>query len=259
MRVVRFHTAGVRVDLVHPGGPALDLVVRVGAAMLTATDTGPPDVVVHGLDVTGLPDGDDGRVASRLLAAVERGALGATPALAVHAAAIAGPGGCIVLPGRSGVGKSTLAAAAMQEGLSLVSDEAACFIDPFGSLLPHPRPVALSLASRRLLGVATPDDVDEEVGLPGDQFGQTAHPDTVQQCVGIVLPRRERGAATTVTSSVARSTVLAHLLAGLLGTSGPSPEHSWQYLTRLVADVWVARLEYDHPRKGASGLARILG
>lgn len=258
MQVVRFRTAGVRVDLVHPGGPALDLVVRVGAAMLAGTDAGPPDVVVRGSDVPHLPSSDDGRVASRLLAAVERGALGATPALAVHAAAISGARGCLVLPGRSGAGKSTLAAAAMQEGLTLVSDEAACFSEPLGSLLPHPRPLALSLVSRRLLGVATPDDRDEEVGLPGDQFGPTARTDSVQRCVGIVLPRRGRGSA-GMDRSVARSTVLGHLLAARLASSGPSPERSWHYLTRLVGDVWVAGLDYDHPRAGAAILARILG
>jgi len=254
---VRFHTAGVRVDLEHPGGPALDLVVRVGAAMLAGNEAGPPDIVVRGADVPEL-HGDDGRVASLLLAAVERAALQATSALAIHAAAVAGPSGCIVLPGQSGVGKSTLAAAAMQEGLTLVSDEAACFTDPAGALLPHPRPIALSLHSRRLLGVDIPDDLEGEVGLPGDQFGRTAPPDSLQQCVGIVLPRRERGAIAGLTT-IARSTALTQLLAGRLGTSGPSPERSWQYLTRLVAEVWVARLDYDHPRAGAAVLARALG
>lgn len=192
MELVSFSTAGVRVDLVYPRGVTLDLVVRVGAAMLAGNDARPPDVVVGGDDVPDL-HGDDGRIASRLLAAVERAALRATPALAVHAAAVAGPQGCIVLPGHSGAGKSTLAAAAMQEGLTLVTDEAACFIDPTGSILPHPRPLALSLLSRRLLGVDLPDDMDEEVGLPGDQFGRTAPPDSIQHCVGIVLPRRGSG------------------------------------------------------------------
>ncbi len=258
MQVVRFLTAGVRVDLVHAPGQVLDLVARVGAAMLAGQDAGPPDTVVRGADLSDFPDGDAGRRASRLLAAVERAALGFTPTLPIHAAAISGPAGCIVLPGPSGVGKSTLAAAALQEGLTLVTDEAACFTDPLGSLLPHPRPLGLSLASRRLLGVATLDDVDEEVGLPGDQFGRTAHPEDVQRCVGVVLPRREPGSATTLTTSVARSTVLVQLLTGRLGSSRNSPEDAWRYLSRLVADVWVGALVYDHPRAGAALLARVL-
>ena len=257
MEIVPFHTAGVRVDLVHPGGPALDLVIRVGAAMLAGTDAGPPDVVVHGDDVPDLR-GDEGRVAALLLSSVERRALQASPALAVHAAAVSGPRGCLVLPGHSGAGKSTLAAAAMQEGLTLVSDEAACFIDPSGSLLPHPRPLSLSLVSRRLLGVDLPDDVDGEVGLPGDQFGETARPETIQQCVGIVLLRRSAGAVAGISSPIPKSAVLAELLASRLRTSGPSAEQSWRYLTRLAADVWVARLDYDHPRAGASALAEAL-
>lgn len=256
MAVVRFRTAGVRVDLVHPDGPALDLVIRVGAAMLAGTDATPADVVIRGEDAAD-PHGDEGRVASLLLAAVERAALGATPALAIHAAAVCGPGGCLVIPGQSGVGKSTLAAAAMQEGLTLVSDEAACFIDPTGSLIPHPRPLTLSLLSRRLLGVATPEDTEGEVGLPCGQFGSAADPASVQQCVGIVLPRRRSGAVAGSTP-IARSAALAHLLEGRLAPSAPSPEDSWEYLTRLVAEVWVTRLDYDHPRAGAAVLAGLL-
>ena len=63
--------------------------------------------------------------------------------LLIHAAAVEREGRAVVLPGASGVGKSTLTTALVANGWRLLSDEVT-IIDPTGGLLrPHPRPISL--------------------------------------------------------------------------------------------------------------------
>ena len=81
----------------------------------------------------------------------------------------------------------------------------------------------------------------------------------MQHCVGVVLPHREGPDAVATLTTITPSEALAELLAARLASSGPSPEEAWDYLTRLVAGLPVARLDYGHPREGAEALARLLG
>lgn len=270
MRPVAFRTAGVRVDLHHPSGPTRELVKRVGAAMLARDGrTEPPGVVIDGPAVLSgtVEPSDAAAAAARLLAAVEQAALAWTVALPIHALAVAGPAGAVVLPGRSGAGKSTLAAAVLQRGLALVSDEAACFAEPTGVLVPHPRPLHLSLHSRRLLGVTVAPGVDEEVGLPVELFGSALAPEETVRCVGVLLLQRETGTTARLVPAASRGAALAALLSGRLRSS-PSARHrgpqgwpdecTWLYLSRLVGEAWVGTLVYDDPQAGAGALADAL-
>ena len=65
-----------------------------------------------------------------------------TEHVAVHAAVLAHDDRVIVLPGRSGIGKSTLALALIRAGAIYYSDEFAVF-NQRGEVLPYPRPLAL--------------------------------------------------------------------------------------------------------------------
>lgn len=64
--------------------------------------------------------------------------------LVVHAGAVVGPsGGAVLLPGRSGAGKSTITAACVTAGLAYLSDELAALDPTTGRIVPYPRPLAL--------------------------------------------------------------------------------------------------------------------
>jgi len=65
--------------------------------------------------------------------------------VAVHAAVVARDDQAIVLPGPSGIGKSTLALALIDSGATYYSDEFAVF-NRRGEVLPYPRPLALRQA-----------------------------------------------------------------------------------------------------------------
>jgi hypothetical protein len=70
-----------------------------------------------------------------------------TEHVAVHAAVLAYNDAAIVLPGRSGIGKSTLALALIRAGAIYYSDEFAVF-NRRAEVLPYPRPLAV----RRIKG-----------------------------------------------------------------------------------------------------------
>ena len=81
-----------------------------------------------------------------------RALLDQCPHLAVHAAVLAAAGGVIALPGESCAGKSTLAAACTVQGFGYLSDEALVLTSE-GTVVPYPRPIALSSWSRTAVGV----------------------------------------------------------------------------------------------------------
>lgn len=261
MTALRFRTAGSRVDLFCEDAALAELVRRVGAPMLAPEHDSPADVVLEAADVP-IPAGATvEQRAARVLSAVDRAALAASSALPIHAAAVAGPRGCVVLPGESGRGKTTLAAAAMQLHLVLLSDEAACLTEPVGTVLPHPRPLGLSLHSRNLLGITEPGEPADELACAPDLFGASASTDDRSTCVSIVLPCRSPGAEPAL-EEIGRSNALAALLASRLdGSHGAEPwsdKRAWRYLTELVDSVPVARLRYDRPQDGAQVLASLV-
>jgi hypothetical protein len=75
--------------------------------------------------------------------------------LALHAAALRWKGRSIILPGISGTGKSTLAAALLARGGELFSDEVALVLGD-GTLAPIPLPPGLKSGSWPLLAVDYP-------------------------------------------------------------------------------------------------------
>jgi hypothetical protein len=259
--LLQFHTAGVRVALDCADTSLAALVADVGSSML-ADRTGPsaPDVTLVGP----LVDGDDiGSVAAQALSLVDRAALGATSCLTVHAAALAGPAGCVVVPGASGVGKTTLAAAAMQCGLALLSDEAACFTSPVGTLIPHPRPLGLSRASRSLLGLGEDDDPSHEQATAPSLLGTTAAPSWSGRCVLVAVPDRRPGVEASL-SDIAAAEALPALLSSCLnvppldGQVGWQPAEAWRYLSELVTGVRLVRLTFDDPYAAAELLSGAL-
>ncbi|GEM_PF-5394680 len=281
MSSLRFRGAGARVNLVgldRSLADVVDLVRDVGHGILLPEQSGggaherAPDTVVR---IRQLPDGVhliDGELlpatpdeaAASVLGAVDRALLGASRCLSVHAAVVAGAGGAAIAPGVSGTGKTTLAAAAMQHGLRLVSDEAAC-VDPHDDVLhPYPRPLGLSRRSRDLLGLPTPlsGPVDEERATAPSLLGRTVPTDQLVRPTVLVLAQREPAPFTGSVTEGSTGEGLSALLANCLNTGlgGPwTPEEAWARLAELVRSLSVVRLRYSTPKDGAELLGSLLG
>jgi hypothetical protein len=85
----------------------------------------------------------------RLVDTVQRG-LHARGLIAIHSAAVATPGGILVIAGASGQGKSTLALGLAHRGFGLLSDELA-IVGRDGSVIPYPRSVHVRPATLELI------------------------------------------------------------------------------------------------------------
>ena len=77
--------------------------------------------------------------------------------LLVHAAVLERQGQALVLPGPSGVGKSTLCAALVARGWRLLSDEVAMIRPRDGLLQPYPRPISLKNELIDMIARMVPD------------------------------------------------------------------------------------------------------
>jgi hypothetical protein len=89
--------------------------------------------------------------------------------LALHGAAVAGPDGCILLPGLSGSGKTTLLAALLARGFHHAADDLVLLGGADAELRPLPLPLVLKRGSWRLLGRLLPELADAPVYR---RFGQ---------------------------------------------------------------------------------------
>jgi HprK-related kinase A len=76
--------------------------------------------------------------------------------LLLHAAVLEHRGSAIILPGPSGVGKSTLCAALAARGWRLLSDEVAMVRPQDGRLQPYPRPISLKNESIGMIARRVP-------------------------------------------------------------------------------------------------------
>lgn len=170
-----------------PGAPRLLLCAEVPAA---AADR--RSVHVRWLDGTA-PDGvaevatDD--EAEALLTALNETVLRWCEDLTLHAGVLLGRDGAVVLPGASGLGKTTLVTACLRTGrLRLLSDEALC-LTPDGLARPYPRPLALDARSCALLGLPAPP-TGRELLLPPDAHGPLAPPGPHPVRAVLLLERR---------------------------------------------------------------------
>ena len=77
--------------------------------------------------------------------------------LLVHAAVVERGGRAVVMPGPSGVGKSTLCAALVARGWRLLSDEVAMIRPQDGLLQPYPRPISLKNELIEMIARMMPD------------------------------------------------------------------------------------------------------
>jgi HprK-related kinase A len=82
--------------------------------------------------------------------------------LLVHAAVLEREGAALVMPGPSGVGKSTLCAALVTRGWRLLSDEVAMIRPRDGLLQPYPRPISLKNESIEMIARMAPTRISAD-------------------------------------------------------------------------------------------------
>ncbi|HTZ43833.1 MAG TPA: hypothetical protein VMB79_08205 [Jatrophihabitans sp.] len=160
--------------------PALDLLgVRVGlaGAVDRLRDRIPDLLAGDGVPATtraelALPaDADPADLLALLTAAVVRH----SPLLCIHAAVLGHGDGVLALPGQSGLGKSTLAAALARHGLAYLSDEALALDRATGAVARFPRPVSIAPDVWPLLGIEeSPAPGEAERQFPPSRFGRLA-------------------------------------------------------------------------------------
>lgn len=108
---------------------------------------------------------------AQTLAAVNLTAVSQTPLLAFHAAVVSRHGRTLVVPGRSGTGKSTLTACLVRQGWDYVSDEALAIDQANGDVVAYPRPLGLSRWSCVRAGVAARPPAGGEAVLRARDLG----------------------------------------------------------------------------------------
>ncbi len=222
---------------------------RASGTTVTVTGTGPWHISSPGHSAYA----EDVRDAvGETCAAVNVSAVAATPWLALHVAMVRKGGRCLVLPGRSGAGKTTLTAALLREGWDYVSDEALAIDWATGRPAPpYPRPLALSPWSCRALGVDTGVPGRDEHFLRAADLGArvlTSLPPAPTDIV--LLTRSDRGAPPSLVAQHRAAGLAALLQRGF--TLHQQPTRAIGLLTRLVQDSRTWILDLGDPRQAAA-------
>lgn len=185
-----------------------------------------------------------------------------SPDVLVHAAVASRAGLAVVLPGRSGAGKTTLVAALALAGWSYLSDEVAA-LDLAGSVVrPYPRPLALEPGSWAIVPDAVarwPDDVprlltDLKLALPA-ALGQAGPPAPACPCA-IVFPEVVAGSPTRL-EPLGRAETLERLVSHTFNLAALGPP-GFDALASHVRGTRCHRLVIDGVREAPDLLARLL-
>jgi hypothetical protein len=189
------------------------------------------------------------------LADVTRLAVEHSPLLCMHAGVVQGPDGIVAIPGRSGLGKTTLVAALVRGGFGYLSDEALAVDRTTGAVAAFARPLALDHAAWQLIcpdldGQPVPGEEAlvprELLGSLGAEGAPVQHILLVSRRPGPVSIRPERRGA-AVEQLLRRS--FNHFR---------DPEGSFRTIVALVRGATVWRVEYESAPQLAGPLAEHL-
>ena len=167
--------------------------------------------------------------------------IGEVHEFASHASVVAKDDQIIAFPADSGAGKTTLAAVAVQSGLTYLSDEA-LVLDDDGRAIPYPKPMALSSWSFELLGGRT--KAEETLLIPPD-LGGYFHPGG-KPLSHVVVARYGHERATL--SQLPASQAVAELLDKSFNHY-KDPARAFRIATDVAREVDVWQLDYDEPRE----------
>jgi hypothetical protein len=190
------------------------------------------------------------------LASLNTRIIASTGLLAIHAGVVTRGDRLLVLPGRSGHGKSTLVAALLRCGWDYVSDEALGLTWSEGQVIGYPRPLGLSAWSARALDVAGHDGQDGEVFLSAAELGARAAGVTGERVTDVLLSERMEGVESLATAR--RPDAVSALLACGF-THHRQPARALQLVVDMLRDAEVWRLRHGHPLAAAQLLTDRIG
>jgi hypothetical protein len=222
---------------------------RYTYALVTPESTGRPQPRLY-RDCHGLATGSWEQLNLRLIADVNRNAVGQYKGFAAHSGVLGVNGRAIALPADSKGGKSTLTAAAVMAGFDYASDESLCLDLETGMVEPYPKPITLSGDSCRLLDVEWPAD-DEQLGerafVPEDLGGETSSNSLELTDVVFSEYGHEEATLTAVSAS--------EIVAGLLKLSFnhyKQPAESFRVVTEIAQTARAWRLTYGEPAEAVA-------
>ena len=189
------------------------------------------------------------------LATLTRLAVENSPLLCIHACVVAGPRGLLVVPGRSGLGKTTLAAALVRAGFDYLSDEALALDRATYCALRFARPLAITTDVWQLLQLDTaPPAEGTERLVPPTTFGRVAK--IGGRIRDVVLAERTPGPVSL--SKESRGAAVSALL-GRSFNHYREPEASFRAVVAAVRESRVWRARYHEAHELAATLANQLG
>jgi hypothetical protein len=183
--------------------------------------------------------------------------------LALHGAAVAGPSGCILLPGLSGSGKTTLLAALLARGFDHAADDLVLLGGAEAALQPLPLPLVLKRGSWRLLGRLLPELADAPVYRrlgqdvkywlpPAERIARRALP-----VRAIVFPRFA-GAAGAAATPLAPFAALARIMESPARVGRPLAGPALQRLAAWLESCPAYEVAHDDAAAAAGWAASLL-
>ncbi|HZR01042.1 MAG TPA: hypothetical protein VFC93_19735 [Chloroflexota bacterium] len=207
--------------------------------------------------------GDVSKVVGHLEAAINGAAIAALQhRVLLHAGVVATADGAVVLPGRSGLGKSTLVAALCQAGFAYFSDDIAVLGGPPPRVFPFMKAVSLKRGGVRALGdrggavgafeAIRPDGSVVRHLTPPRLAGSNGRP--VRYV--LLLDRRPQDAATL--RPVPRARALAELAAHSMNLPRHG-RHGLEILSQVVEGADCYELTYSRLPEAVEALAGVTG
>lgn len=175
-------------------------------------------------------------------------------ALSVHAAALGDASGCLLLPGVSGTGKTTLAAALLaRPGMQYLTDDIALLRPTDLHVLPMPGALVLKEGSWPLLPDCAGAPEYRRFGMavrylapPAERIATTPLP-----VRAIVVPRRRAGARAAL-SPLPAIDAFGSLIAAPATLAAPVTQAALARLTGWVEERATLQLDYDDPHEAAA-------
>ncbi len=195
--------------------------------------------------------GSDAAVAA-VCTAVNVSATARTSLLALHAAVLTRAGSTLVVPGRSGLGKTTLTLALLADGWAYVTDEAFALDWAPGAPCPYPRPMGVSDWTRGTLALAGGVRYRDETFIGPDGLGEvdtTPGPATRV----LLLSRRTAPGGAPVLHDAHPMDALEELMHRGF-TVHRDPAAALRVLADVVRSCSVLRLDYDDPVAAAAAI-----
>ena len=183
--------------------------------------------------------------------------------LLLHAGAAAMPDGrTVVVHGASGVGKTTLTAALVRNGLAYLTDETVC-VDPHTlEIEPFPKPLTVKPGAQSLLAYLEPPDDEDPDGsgnwqIPADRLGRRPIPDAPMRPSLIVFPDvdPERNDVDVTPVSPARAAFVLGEQSSALWAIEPRPLAA---VARLVGSAPALQVSYGSAFDAAPVIGELL-